>query len=138
MTAVHPSDQSLILSKKLLLSPIILYRSLHQPLQAILSEGGGVSAGAIDTTYLLGNIVTVNGLFIGIINSTQIDMTNTVNTNGKNFGLIAINREKLFLAMQKVLWMLVTKRSAPRSYSAKLLLNNSLSSNAIIWLLLGR
>jgi hypothetical protein len=40
--------------------------------------------------------------------------------------------------MQKVLWMLVTKRSAQRSYSAKLLLNNSLSSNAIIWLLLGR
>ncbi len=106
-------------------------------MQAILSEGGGVSAGAIDTTYVLGNIVTVNGLFIGIINSTQIDMTNTVNTNGKNFGLIAINREKLFLAMQKVLWMLVTKRSAPRSYSAKLLLNNSLSSNLIIWLLLG-
>jgi hypothetical protein len=95
MTAVHPSDQSVILSKKSFLSPIILYRSLHQPLQAILSEGGGVSAGAIDTTYLLGNIVTVNGLFIGIINFTQIDMTNTVNTNGKNFDLVAINGDKI-------------------------------------------
>ena len=95
MTAAHPSDQSVILSKKSLLSPTVLYRPLHQPLQAILSEGGGVSAGAIDTTYLLGNIVTVNGLFIGIINSTQIDMTNTVNTNGKNFDLVAINGDKI-------------------------------------------
>jgi hypothetical protein len=59
-------------------------------------KGSGVSAGAIDTTYVLGSIVTVNGSFIGITNSKQINMTNTVNTNGKNFGLIAINREKLF------------------------------------------
>jgi hypothetical protein len=58
-------------------------------------SGGGVSAGAIDTTYVLGNIVTVNGSFIGIINSKQINMTNTVNTNGKNFDLVAINGDKI-------------------------------------------
>jgi hypothetical protein len=73
-------------------------------------NGGGASAGAIDNTYVLGKIVTVNGSFIGIINSTQINMTNAVNTNGKNFDLVSINRKKLFLAMQKVLWMLLTKR----------------------------
>jgi len=58
-------------------------------------KGSGVSAGAIDTTYVLGSIVTVNGSFIGITNSKQINMTNTVNTNGKNFDLVAINGDKI-------------------------------------------
>jgi hypothetical protein len=53
-------------------------------------SGGGVVAETLNTTYVLGNIVTVNGSIIGITNSTQITFTDTTDASNQLFDLVAI------------------------------------------------
>jgi hypothetical protein len=53
-------------------------------------SGGGAVAETLNTTYVLGNIVTVNGSIIGITNSTQITFTDTTDASNQLFDLVAI------------------------------------------------
>jgi hypothetical protein len=53
-------------------------------------SGGTAISETIDTTYVLGNIVTVNGSIIGITNSTQLTFTDITNASRKLFDLVAI------------------------------------------------
>jgi hypothetical protein len=52
---------------------------------------GGVIAETLNTTYVLGNIVTVNGSINGITNSTQITFTDTTDASNQLFDLVAID-----------------------------------------------
>lgn len=57
-------------------------------------SGGVAVSETLDATYVLGNIVTVNGAVIGITNTTQINMISTADKTKKSFDLIAIDGGK--------------------------------------------
>jgi hypothetical protein len=54
-------------------------------------SAGGVVSETLNTTYVLGNIVTVNGSIIGITNSTQLTFTDTTDASNQSFDLVAID-----------------------------------------------
>jgi hypothetical protein len=53
-------------------------------------SAGGVVSENLNTTYVLGNIVTVNGSIKGITNSTQLTFTDATDASSQLFDLVAI------------------------------------------------